>query len=203
MQLDIQDFFADFEVPPGASPVDPSALVYSYDDTVTPCVESISRLNGTTAGGTTVVLTGKGFVPNATTVLLNGIVCSTEYSQIGSYRGLHLCEWDLVECGGLGVTPTEITCLTNPWDYSDDAFHGDVTVNVPTGDAVVDGSVDWSYMNLWSSTTTWGGNDPPVSGDSVVVTYGEFIVLDVSPPSLYLLTLQGLSCSPRTWETWS
>ena len=46
-------------------------------------------------------------------------------------------------------------------------------------------------MNLWSSTTTWGGNDPPVSGDSVVITYGEYIVLDVIPPELYLITIQG------------
>jgi len=39
--------------------------------------------------------------------------------------------------------------------------------------------------------TTWGGNEPPVEGDSVVITLGEYIVLDVSPPALHLVTLQG------------
>ena len=45
-------------------------------------------------------------------------------------------------------------------------------------------------MNLWSHKTTWGGNPLPITGDSVVITYGEYIVLDISPPALNLLTIQ-------------
>lgn len=101
---------------------------------------------------------------------------------------------------------------------------------------MVDPSIKWSYANLWSSKTTWGGNDPPVEGDSVVITMGEYvewwgeraqgggwttagagrppnrpsyrqlaadsppcppppppryIILDISPPALHLVTLQG------------
>ena len=59
------------------------------------------------------------------------------------------------------------------------------------GHALTADTVKWSYANLWSSKTTWGGNDPPVVGDSVVITYGEYILLDVSPPELVLLTIQG------------
>lgn len=50
--------------------------------------------------------------------------------------------------------------------------------------------VSWSYVNLWSHKTTWGGNPLPITGDSVVITYGEYIVLDISPPALNLLTIQ-------------
>ena len=86
----------------------------------------------------------------------------------------------------------EITCLSGVWDYNGDAFKRNIVVYVHgKGNAITSLGVWWSYMDLWSSTTTWGGNNPPVSGDSVVITYGEYIVLDVSPPELYLLTIQG------------
>ena len=166
---------------------------YSYSEALTPRVYSISRLNGTTAGGTTVMINGTGFGNNATTdVFLAGIRCAVTYEQIGSYRGQHLCEWDGVDCTGLRVSESSIVCLTNKWDYNGDAFEAAVTVTVEhVGTAVVASGVSWSYMNLWSSKTTWGGNDPPAAGDSVVITYGEYIVLDESPAELHLLTLQG------------
>ena len=90
---------------------------------------SISRLNGTTAGGTTVELnvTGLSNVRDASRVVvrLAGIVCATTHDEIGEYRGQHLCLWDGVECDGIGVRPagararggenvTTVTCLSNP-----------------------------------------------------------------------------------------
>ena len=181
--------YFDFLLPSASAP-----LYYAYDEALTPYVEWISRLNGTTAGGTTVQLRGSGFVPNATSVTLAGIPCAVHYDEVSSYRGKHLCEWDGVNCDGLGVSDggTAITCLTAPWDYSGDAFDQPVVVSVAEkGHAVNAGNVKWSYMNLWSSTTTWGGNDPPIEGDSVVITYGEYIVLDISPPELNLVVVQG------------
>ena len=172
---------------------------YVFDEDRTPYVEWISRKNGTTAGGTTVQLVGSGFVANATTVQLAGVTCALKYEEIGSYRGLHLCEWDGVDCEGLGVNKdgTKLTCLTGVWDYNGDALDREIIVTVDGIGNALAPSVTWSYMNLWSSTTTWGGNDPPVEGDSAVITYGEYIVLDVSPPELYLLTIQGnLQFSP-------
>jgi hypothetical protein len=86
-----------------------------------------------------------------------------------------------------------VTCLTNPFPLSSSApTVGSVDVNsAETGLATTPDHVDWSYVNLWSAKTTWGGNDPPMSGDSVVVTKSEFIVLDISPPLLHLVILQG------------
>ena len=155
-------------------------LDYTYDENLTPYVEWISRHNGTTAGGTTVQLAGSGFVANATTVKLAGIPCALTYDEIGDYRGKHLCEWEGVDCEGLGVSDdgTKLTCLTNPWDYSGDALNREVSVSVGSNGASLSASTAlWSYANLWSSKTTWGGLDPPVEGDSVVITYGEFILL--------------------------
>jgi cysteine-rich repeat protein len=86
-----------------------------------------------------------------------------------------------------------VTCLTNPFPMSAAApIVGDVDVVVEeTGLANTADFVEWSYMNLWSAKTTWGGNDPPMSGDSVVVTQREYIVMDISPPVIHLLILQG------------
>lgn len=181
--------YFDFVLPSASLP-----LIYSYDEALTPFVEWISRLNGTTAGGTTVQIRGSGFVANSTTVTLAGIPCAVTYDEVGVYRGQHLCEWEGVNCDGLGVGDggTSIVCLTGPWDYSGDAFDQPVVVTVAgKGHAVNAENIEWSYMNLWSSKTTWGGNDPPVEGDSVVITHGEYIVLDVSPPELNLVVVQG------------
>jgi hypothetical protein len=173
-----------------------ATLSYNFDEDLTPFVDWISRKNGTTAGGTTVQLKGSGFKQNLTSVKLAGIVCATRQEEIGYYRGKFLCEWDGVDCSGLGVdtSGTTITCLSNKWDVDsgEDPFNRDVTVTVEGhGDALTGRTVNWSYMNLWSSKTTWGNDPLPVKGDSVLITYGEYIVLDISPPSLNLLTIQG------------
>ena len=191
IQFDPFDHFS-FELPQAITSTGPTSFVYDEDKTA--FVEWISRKNGTTAGGTTVQLVGSGFVVNQTTVKLAGITCALGRDQVGSYRGKNLCDWDGVDCSGLGVDPTgtSLTCLTGVWDYSGDAFNREVDVSVgANGLALTADTVRWSYANLWSSKTTWGGNDPPIEGDSVVITYGEFIVLDVSPPELVLLTIQG------------
>lgn len=47
------------------------------------------------------------------------------------------------------------------------------------------------FADRWSARTTWGGGDPPVSGDSVVIPENETVLLDVSPPRLELLVVMG------------
>jgi hypothetical protein len=177
----------------GAPTLAAGAAQYTYAAALTPHVQWISRQNGTRAGGTTLRLMGRGFVPGATTVHLAGVPCALSAADVGSYRGRSLCLWPGVDCGGLGVDPSgeHLTCLTGAWDFAGDPFDREVTVHVPTGDALAAPHVRWSYVNLWSDPTTWGGLPPPVKGESVVVTLGEYIVLDVSPPELNLLTIQG------------
>eukprot|EP00798_Chlamydomonas_sp_ICE-L_P031254 gene31253-6400_t len=51
--------------------------------------------------------------------------------------------------------------------------------------------VAYEYMNMWSSTTTWGGRQPPVEGDLVYVPGGITVMLDISPPPMTALILDG------------
>lgn len=71
-------------------------------------------------------------------------------------------------------------------------------------------NVTYEYVDLWSRRTTWGGLEPPVFNDSVVIHAGTTVMLDVSPPKLYMLlievgtlqpTQKQLFCVRRTCST--
>jgi len=158
----------------------------------------ISRQNATTAGGTTVQINGTGAFgsgfPTNMEVYLAGVRCATEYADIGSYRNQHLCEWDNVDCSNLGIQEFTLTCLSNKWNFDGDAWNQPVDLYWPgSGFALNEdpSNIHWSYVDLWSSKTTWGGEDPPAAGDSVVITMGQYIVLDVTPPPLHLVLIYG------------
>eukprot|EP00878_Enallax_costatus_P024164 GHUV01025763.1.p1 GENE.GHUV01025763.1~~GHUV01025763.1.p1 ORF type:complete len:516 (+),score=80.92 GHUV01025763.1:1100-2647(+) len=51
--------------------------------------------------------------------------------------------------------------------------------------------VAYEYVDLWSRRTTWGGLEPPIANDSVVIPAGTTVMLDVSPPQLYTLLIEG------------
>ena len=178
---------------------------FTYEPELTPTLQSVSRLNGTTAGGTTLRLNVTGIrkglatVEN-TTVTLGGVLCAIQLSDVATYRDQHLCDWDGVNCDNLGITfhnetnTTMITCLTNAWDYSGDAREAEILVSLwPWGHARNPNQITWAYVDLWSSLTTWGGvlENKPLEGDSVVITQGQYIVLDESPPALHLLLVYG------------
>lgn len=180
----------------------PGGDILHYNPKDTYEMTSISRQNGTTAGGTTVVINGTvggtvgsmdGFAED-TEVYIGGVRCATEYADIGEYREQHLCEWDGVRCDNLGVVGFSITCLTNKWTFMDDPWYVDIEVIWPGhGNALNKDkeNVHFSYVDLWSSRTTWGGEDPPLAGDSVIVTQGQYIVLDITPPPLNLVLVYG------------
>ena len=175
---------------------------YTYDPALTPRVHSISRLNGTTAGGTVVELTGTnlglalgnaapGNTAQHATVTLAGKACAMVASEIGFYEGKSLCAWDGVRCDGLGVNAagTVARCLSNAHAY---LRGGAVVLHVPgKGTAVQPASIAYDYIDQWSAKTTWGGSDPPAAGDFAAISAGQIVVLDVSPPPLALLTIQG------------
>mmetsp|Transcript_2079 Transcript_2079/g.4170 ORF Transcript_2079/g.4170 Transcript_2079/m.4170 type:complete len:162 (+) Transcript_2079:1264-1749(+) len=52
-------------------------------------------------------------------------------------------------------------------------------------------AVKFDYIDRWSDKNTWGGLEPPIEGESVNITPGLKILLDVSPPRLYLLIVEG------------
>ena len=51
--------------------------------------------------------------------------------------------------------------------------------------------VSFTYISPWSDPATWGGDTVPWEGDYVTIPAGQSIALDVSPPPLGLLSIQG------------
>ncbi len=49
----------------------------------------------------------------------------------------------------------------------------------------------YEFANRWSALTTWGGAPPPVAGDSVYIPPNITVIMDVSPPELGALVLDG------------
>ena len=47
------------------------------------------------------------------------------------------------------------------------------------------------YLDRWSDLRTWLYQEPPVEEDFVVVPDGQTVLLDVSPPKLFVLLIQG------------
>ena len=85
---------------------------------------------------------------------------------------MNLCDWGdkqrrqglgglAVDCSAMSSNDTSITCLTNPLPKQAEPPLGAASVDVATPDGRADASaVAWAYLNLWSSRTTWGGNEP-------------------------------------------
>jgi hypothetical protein len=118
---------------------------YNYSAALTPVVTNISRVDGTTAGGTSVELTGRSFGTNATTFLQN-VQCATTLSKVGEYRGRDLCEWGrvqresgksdiAVDCSGMMANDTVIRCVTNPWTVLDGLTPAVEVLNTANGRA--------------------------------------------------------------------
>ena len=61
----------------------------------------------------------------------------------------------------------------------------------PESNAPDDGGGPSGSAAAWSNAATWPGNHIPVAGDSVVIPAGVTIKLDVSPPALHSLTIEG------------
>ena len=53
------------------------------------------------------------------------------------------------------------------------------------------GLVLYEYVDRWSSVYTWGGGPLPQLGDSVYIKQGQMVFLDVCPPVLNLVLIEG------------
>eukprot|EP00798_Chlamydomonas_sp_ICE-L_P010964 gene10964-17075_t len=148
----------------GATPQANESMTFTYDEGVTPQAAFIHPLRGSTAGGTNVTITGIGFLSAAAA---SSVV-------------------PLVHIGGSPCTSvkvindTTVTCVTS----APVLFEG-------VGYASMGMGVVYEYMNVWSSTTTWGGRQPPVEGDLVFIPEGISVMLDISPPQMTALILEG------------
>lgn len=149
------------------SVVAPTSLAASI--TMTPVVTALTPSIGSALGGDTVTFTGSGFGTSIENVALNGMPCTV----VGS------------------VTSTSFKCLTGVRTM---IMPVSVVVNVTNvGLALVNSSTTtyFSYLDKWSNTNTWLFDEPPGDGDSVIVPKGQAILVDVSPPELVLVLVEG------------
>ncbi|XP_047483519.1 fibrocystin-L-like isoform X2 [Penaeus chinensis] len=133
---------------------------------LTPFVSAVSPRRGGTAGGTRVTVVGTGFGDSGNTVIIGGASCLVAEENV-----------------------TSITCVT-------EALPGGGTfpvhVSVPgLGLAKVAEGSHYSYVDLWSSRFTWGGEAVPSEGQLVVVEKGHTVYLDQSTEVLKMLLIKG------------
>ncbi|MEO8314403.1 MAG: G8 domain-containing protein, partial [Pseudomonadota bacterium] len=57
--------------------------------------------------------------------------------------------------------------------------------------AVVEAAQQSSKATRWSDAATWPGRKVPVAGDKVTIASGKEVILDVSPPALGGVTIEG------------
>ena len=139
---------------------------YTYMESLTPQVTGLYPTMGGTAGGTTITITGSGFISSNTTV------------SIGDRNN---------QCVISYINDTTIVCQTGAFGRT---MRAEVLVNV-NGNFAESGGLTFFYVDLWSSTFTWGGQPPPVEGDFVVVPRGQTLAIDVHTPILSFLLIQG------------
>eukprot|EP00854_Cymbomonas_tetramitiformis_P005436 gene5436-6591_t len=142
------------------------STAFEYAEASTPSITSITPSMGTTGGGTSLTIHGTGFEADSNIqVLVDGVECA----NVQPYSGSVVC-----------------TTGERPWHVE-----SSLVVDVAgVGVAATNGLV-YTYIDRWSANTTWGGGDPPVEGDSVVIPAGKNILLDVSPPQLVLIIVEG------------
>ena len=157
-----------------------SSNAFTFADLLTPRLSSITPEIGGTAGGTLVTLDGSGFFPPGVTSA-NQLTASDVVVRIDGA----VCEWD-----SMAITNTQISCRTGMHRTT---LQAQVEVTVRgKGNAVSEGDpILFEYIDLWSSRFTWGGGDLPGRGDSVHIRSGQTVFLDISPPELNLLLIEG------------
>ncbi|KAG1667228.1 hypothetical protein FOA52_009793 [Chlamydomonas sp. UWO 241] len=150
-----------------------ASAVFAYDPALSGTLLSMNATRGSTAGGTPLLLTG------------------TFTGAQGNYTVLLVApDGAEAECTIDTFSSTQIECTTSapPTAHPADPFALHVH---RAGLGYATGAFTYRYVDLWSRRSTWGGSLPPIEGDSVYIPEGVTILLDVSPPRLVLLIVDG------------
>eukprot|EP00035_Acanthoeca_spectabilis_P007825 m.144226 g.144226 ORF g.144226 m.144226 type:complete len:4359 (-) comp14100_c0_seq10:3061-16137(-) len=150
---------------------------FTYSVANTPIVTSVTPRYGSSLGGDRVTITGQNLATNVSNavVQLSGVDCAVVSASPAG---------DSIEC---------ITGARGPI-----ARHNSVPLSLTHRDlaadrgfAVVNESVRFRFLDKWSEVNTWLNDEPPIDGDSVIIPIDQTILLDVQPPRLFLLLVQG------------
>ena len=131
----------------GDTSLDAALEPVTYSAANTPKLTSIEPRYGSVLGGTTVTLTGENFNSDTASVKFDNRVCTVS-----------------------SISSTEIVCVTDDKPYVPDQPLTQITIG-GKGNVATQGLV-YRYVSLWSDTETWGGDIPPMEGESVSIPAG-------------------------------
>jgi len=114
----------------------------TYSSTVTATLTSISPRFGSVLGGTTVTLTGTKFPAGTATV-----------------------SFDNRDCAVQSQSETEVVCITSDKPYIPDTPK--LQIDFEGAGYAATGANIFRYVSLWSDPETWGGDTPPLEGESI------------------------------------
>lgn len=139
----------------------------TYKDSATPKVTNIQPKYSSPAGGNNLTISGTGFGQTISdvSVVIDGIDCVVQ-----------------------SVTDNSVICTTGkrPSLPSKHSF----VVRVAENKAFINCD-KFLYADRWSDEQTWGGDMPPVEGDTVYVPKGMVLLVDTSTPPLYSIIVEG------------
>lgn len=139
-------------------------FTYTYSGDMTPEVTGINRTRGGTQGGSAILIWGEGF---------SGSVVNVSISRS--------------ECVVTRQDNTTVECVTG----ASSRTVRDVVLVFVQDKGYALSSVEFWYVDLWSSNFTWGGGPLPREGDFVVIEVGQTVVLDTFTPILSYLLIRG------------
>lgn len=131
----------------------------SYTASTTAKLTAITPRFGSVLGGTTVTLTGENFIGSAVYVHFDNRECIVE-----SYSS------------------TEIVCTTDDKPYVPDT--PETIIEIEGMGLVATQDLVYRYVSLWSDTETWGGDIPPMEGESVAIPEGQHLLFDIDESPL-------------------
>jgi hypothetical protein len=152
------------------------ATNFTVSTAATPVITDISPAIGTALGGELIALTGAGFAPGVQSIVLNGMPCT----------------------GVVTVSDSFATCISG---VRTEIQRESVLFTVAgSGRALVNDTTTtfFSYLDRWSARNTWLDDEPPGEGDTVVVPAGQAVLVDVSPPPLFLVMVLGRMVFDKT-----
>ena len=153
-----------------------SGFQYTFMETLTPEILSVFPSSGSSEGGTLLTITGKRF------------------NQLKDAH-LSISIGDAGQCVNTTITVNIgaefITCTTTALKDKSDIMISKQLVVYAQNVGYAIGNVNYTYADLWSRTTTWGGGPSPAAGESVVIPKGQSLLLDVSTPWLNLVVIEG------------
>ena len=145
------------------------------DDSITPKIVSVNPKMGSTAGGTSLTITGSNFGTDLAAITV------TIHDE---------------ECQIKTLSNSQVVCETAPFprEKSQIAVEPVIFVSGGAGKATNVNDETFWYIDRWSSPYTWGCNDDsckPKAGEIIVIPKDQVILLDESTPHLAVLIIDG------------